>query len=170
MVGKEGILLPMKKSVYIETSVISYLTARVSRDLVSAARQQITQEWWDVQRDTFELFVSPIVVEEASRGDSVAAKRRMDALQGISELEPTPNAADLAVALMEAGALPNKAKDDASHIAIAAICRMDYLLTWNCRHIDNAAMKPIMRRVCGEYGLVCPEICTPEELRGESNG
>ncbi len=117
MFGTSGILLAMKKSVYIETSVISYLTARVSRDLVSAARQQITQEWWDVQRDKFDLFISPIVVAEASRGDSVAAKKRMDALQGISELEPTLHAAELAVALMEAGALPNKAKDDASHIA-----------------------------------------------------
>jgi len=160
----------MKKTVYIESSVISYLTARGSRDLISAARQQLTREWWDGCRSEFDLFVSPLVVEEVSRGDSGAAARRMDVLRDIPELEPTSQGAELAVALMEAGALPVKAKDDAAHIAIAAVCQMDYLLTWNYRHIDNAVMKPVMRRVCEEFGLVCPEICTPEELGGVDNG
>ncbi len=168
--GKTGILLHMKKLVYIETSVISYLTARVSRDLVSAARQQLTQEWWSDCRQEFDLFVSPLVSDEALRGDSEAAGRRMDVLKDIPELTLTDEAASLAGHLMQAGALPEKAKDDAVHIAIAAVCRMDYLLTWNCRHIDNAAMKPVIRKVCTEHGFVCPEICTPEELRGERNG
>jgi hypothetical protein len=169
-VRKTGYSEVVKKSVYIESSVISYLTARVSRDLVSAARQQLTQEWWANCRDDFDLFVSPLVVDEVSRGDPEAAERRMDSLQNVPELALTDRAADLAVFLMRAGALPAKAKDDAVHIAIAAVCRMDYLLTWNCRHIDNAAMKPVMRQVCTEHGLVCPEICTPEELRGADNG
>jgi hypothetical protein len=161
----------MKKTVYIETSVISYLTARGSRDLISAARQQLTQEWWDDSRQEFDLFVSPLVLDEALRGDLEAAARRVDALKGISELELTDGAVELAEVLMEAGALPEKAKDDAVHIAIAAVCQMDYLLTWNCRHIDNAVMKPIIRKVCMEQGFVCPEICTPEELRGgDTNG
>lgn len=152
--GKTGILLLMRKSVYVETSVISYLTARVSRDLVSAARQQLTQEWWDNSRKNFELFVSPLVVDEALRGDSKAAARRMDALSGVAELELTDEAASLSEFLMKAGALPEKAKDDSLHIAIAAVCRMDYLLTWNCRHIDNAATKPIIRTVCEGQGFV----------------
>lgn len=168
--GETGILLAMKKSVYVETSVISYLTARVSRDLVSAARQQLTQEWWDNSRQKFELFVSPLVSDEALRGDLEAAGRRMEILRDIPELTLTDDAASLAGRLMQAGALPEKAKDDAVHIAIAAVCQMDYLLTWNCRHIDNAVMKPVMRKICAEQGFVCPEICTPEELRGESNG
>ncbi len=107
---------------------------------------------------------------EALRGDPDAADRRMDALQEIPELDPSDRVAELSVLLMTAGALPEKAKDDAVHIATAAVCRMDYLLTWNCKHIDNAAMKPIIRRVCAEYGCDCPEICTPEELGGARHG
>jgi predicted nucleic acid-binding protein len=160
----------MKKTVYVETSVISYLTARVSRDIVSAARQQLTQEWWDLRSDDFDLFVSPVVIDEAIRGDSKAAARRMEVVRHISKLELTDKTAKLSVALMEAGALPTKAKDDALHIAIATVCRMDYLLTWNCKHIDNAVMKSVMRRVCEEHGLTCPEICTPEELGGVDHG
>lgn len=160
----------MKKTVYVETSVISYLTARVPRDIVAAARQRLTQVWWDFCRDEFELFVSPVVVDEASCGDSHAAERRMNVVDNLSLLELTDDAAKLSVALMNAGALPAKAKDDAVHIAIAAVSEMDYLLTWNCKHIDNAVMKPIIRRVCSEYGVICPEICTPEELGGARHG
>ena len=160
----------MKKTVYVETSVISYLTARVPRDIVAAARQRLTQVWWDYCRDEFELFVSPLVHKEAERGDPEAAKRRMDVLQDIPELEPSDCVAQLSVAFMSAGALPEKARDDAVHIATAAVCEMDYLLTWNCKHIDNAVMKPIIRRICLEYGFVSPEICTPEELGGARHG
>lgn len=160
----------MKKSVYIETSIVSYLTARGSRDLVLAARQQLTGEWWDDCRQSFDLFTSPLVLKEASQGDPSAAARRMDVLHGIPELELGDEVVALAEALMKAGALPEMANEDALHIAIAAVSRMDYLLTWNCRHIDNAQMKPIIRSVCSGQGFVCPEICTPEELGGVENG
>jgi hypothetical protein len=160
----------MKKSVYIETSIVSYLTSRGSRDLISAARQQLTQEWWDDCCQNFDLFASPLVLKEASQGDPAAAARRVAALHGIPKLELVDEAIALAEFLMKAGALPQKAREDALHIAIATVCHMDYLLTWNCRNIDNAQMKPVIRSVCLEQGFVCPEICTPEELGGAENG
>ncbi|MFA6172497.1 MAG: type II toxin-antitoxin system VapC family toxin [Kiritimatiellales bacterium] len=160
----------MKKSVYIETSVISYLTARVSRDLVSAARQQLTQEWWDSFRHNFDLFVSRLVLKEISSGDTLAAARRLDAVKGMTVLEVHETAFVLADELMKQGALPEKAREDALHIAVSAVCGIDFLVTWNCRHIDNAVMKPVIRTVCSDLGYSCPEICTPEELGGVNHG
>jgi len=161
-----GIIICMK-SVYVETSIFSYLTARPSANLVSAARQRLTCDWWEKCRSRFDLFVSPLVESEASRGDPDAAKRRIAAMDGIPSLEVVPAVTELTLLLLEKGALPQKAEDDAAHISLAAIHCMDYLLTWNCRHIDNAEMKPISRTVCASYGVDCPEICTPEELLGE---
>lgn len=154
------------KSVYVETSIISYLTARPSRDLLAAAHQQVTRAWWDEHRNRFELFVSPLVEVEAKRGDPDAARRRMEALGNLPVLEVVDQAYDLASALISGGALPAVAQDDATHIALAAVHNMDYLLTWNCRHIDNAETKPIVRSLCAALGYACPEICTPEELMG----
>lgn len=160
----------MKKSVYIETSVISYLTARVSRDLVSAARQQLTQEWWDNFRYNFDLFVSRLVLKEISGGDAQASSRRLDAVKGMTVLEMNEAVFAVADELMRQGALPDKAREDALHIAVAAVCGIDFLVTWNCRHIDNAVTKPVIRTVCSEMGYSCPEICTPEELGGINHG
>jgi len=154
------------KSIYIETSVISYLTARPSRDLLAAAHQQVTREWWDHHRRRFEQFISPMVLEEAACGDPEAAARRLAALDGFSVLEPTSSAAELVEILIADGALPSVARDDATHVAIATVHCMDYLITWNCRHIDNAETKPLIRSVCAIHGYTCPEICTPEELMG----
>lgn len=155
------------KSVYIETSIFSYLTARPSANVISAARQRLTCDWWEKSRFRFELFVSPLVEAEASRGDPDAAKRRIVAMEGIPSLEILPQVSELTSLLLEKGALPRKAEDDAAHVSLAAVHEMDYLLTWNCRHIDNAEMKPVIRDVCSAYGVACPEICTPEELLGE---
>ena len=155
------------KTVYVETSILSYLTARPSRDLLAAARQQMTREWWDNQRGRFEAYVSPLVEQEARRGDPGAARCRVEALGDLPALEIVEEAYDLAAALIAEGALPSVAKDDAAHIALAAVHGMDYLLTWNCRHIDNAETKPIVRSVCAKHGYSCPEICTREELMGD---
>lgn len=155
------------KAVYVETSVLSYLAARPSRDLLAAAHQQVTRDWWDSVRGRFELFISPLVVEEARRGNEEAAARRVEAMMGLPSLELVPEAFELAAELIEGGALPPSAQDDAAHVAVAAIHGMDYLLTWNCRHIDNAETKPLMRSICAVQGYTCPEICTPEELMGE---
>ena len=156
----------MQKRVYVETSVISYLTARTSRDLVIAAWQQTTSNWWVTQRSKFALCTSELVIMEASRGDKQVAALRLQALENIALLPITKEAGQLANLLLKSGALPPKALDDALHISIAAISKTDYLLTWNCRHIDNAETKPLIRTVCNENGFQCPEICTPMELMG----
>ncbi|EIC19539.1 type II toxin-antitoxin system VapC family toxin [Thiorhodovibrio frisius] len=159
----------MKKSVYIETSIPSYLTARPSRDVRAAAWQQITTEWWDSARDDFDIFTSELTIVEASAGNHEAAERRLKVLQGISELEIDEEVQELAELLISKGGIPNSAEADALHVAVAAVHRIDYLLTWNCRHIDNATKKPIIRAICIGAGYPYPEICTPMELLPERN-
>jgi PIN domain len=159
----------MKRRVYIETTVPSYLAAWASRDLVRAAHQQITREWWS-HRDTFELYSSRLVVEECEAGDAQAAADRLATLAGISLLEPTPDAAALAEALMRGVPLPERAAADALHIAIAAVHGVDYLLTWNCTHIANVTLRPRIEAVCRAAGYEPPLICTPEELPTEGEG
>lgn len=154
----------MKKSVYIETSVASYLTARPSRDVRAAAWQQITSQWWEDVRSDFELFTSELVIVEASAGNPEAAARRLEALQGIAELAIDEEVRELTGQLISKGGFPSGAEADALHVAVAAVHRIDYLLTWNFRHIDNAAKKPIIRSICDAAGYSCPEICTPLEL------
>jgi len=155
-----------KKTVYIETSIVSYLMARPSRDLLAAAWQKVTIDWWDTQRGRFDLFASDIVIEEAGKGDEIAAARRLEALAGIPLLAITDEVLVFSEALIQAGAVPKKAIGDSLHIALSAVHGLDYLLTWNYRHIDNAETKPIIRSICltNRYGY--PEICTPQELMG----
>ena len=159
----------MKKSVYIETSIPSYLTARPSRDVRAAAWQQITSQWWDEIRADYDLFTSELVTVEASAGNPEAAARRIEALQGIAELPVDEEVKELADQLISKGGIPSGAEADALHVAVAAVHRIDYLLTWNFRHIDNAAKKPIMRSICAAAGYSCPEICAPMELLQEGN-
>ena len=156
----------MKKrpTIYIETSIISYLAARPSSDLMTAACQQITTRWWERYRRFYRIVTSALVVAESREGDQQMAKKRLDLLKGISTLRTTDQAKKLARALIQKGALPDKAQADALHIAIAAAQDVDYLLTWNCRHIDNPATKPMVREVCLSEGYACPEICTPFEI------
>jgi hypothetical protein len=155
-----------KKTVYIETSVVSYLTARPSANLLAAANQKMTTDWWEDRRARFNLSISKLVLEEAGKGHPEAAARRLAALDGIAVLEITDNAVKLSKVLLSQGALPAKALDDSIHVAVAAVHGIDFLLTWNCRHIDNAEMKPIIREICERSGHRCPEICTPQELMG----
>ena len=153
----------MKPRVNVETSILSYLAALPSRDLVRAAHQQITLEWWE-QRGRFDLFVSEAVLAEARRGDPAAANRRMVAAEGIEILNATKEAEILPVALLKAAAMPAKAAIDAAHVALATVHGIDYLLTWNCAHIANAVTRPLMEAVCRGNGFQPPVICTPEEL------
>ena len=154
----------MKPRVYVETSVISYLTARPSRDLVMAAHQEVTREWWQNQRGAFELFYSEAVRNEAAMGNDQAAALRLQALADLSLLEIPTLAFDLANALVQATALPTKAQVDALHIAIAAYESMDFVLTWNFKHIANAQSASKVRAVCESFGLRCPVLCSPLEL------
>lgn len=154
----------MAKSVYIETSIASYLTARPSRDVRAAAWQEITNQWWEDVRPDYELFTSELVIVEVSAGNPEAAARRLEALQGIPELSIDEEVKELADQLISKGGFPPGAEADALHVAVAAVHRMDYLLTWNFRHIDNAEKKPTIRSICVEAGYSYPEICTPMEL------
>jgi hypothetical protein len=152
--------------IYIETTIVSYLTARPSRDLIIAAHQQITQEWWENRRADFDLYTSQFVIQESSAGDAAMAQKRLDALDGITLLAVSKEALDLARSLVEKGPIPEKAEVDALHIAIAANQGMDYLLTWNCKHIANAEMQTGIGKFCRAAGFEPPVICTPEELLG----
>ena len=160
---RPGIVNRMK-SVYIETSVVSYLTARPSRDLLITACQQATRDWWQLRRCRYELFTSQLVATEAAAGDPEMSKKRIDHLKDIPELQITAEVRDLAKTLVEHGAMPHKAEADALHVAVAAVHQVDLLLTWNCRHIDNPTTKPLVRSVCRDAGYSCPEICTPIEI------
>lgn len=154
----------MDERVYIETTVVSYLTARPNRDVVIAGHQQVTHEWWDTRRESYELCISQLVLKEAGAGDAQAAQDRMEVLKTMTLLETSVQALDLAKLLIQAGALPSKAADDALHIAVAAMNGIPYLLTWNCRHLANATMRPVIESVCVAKGVKAPIICTPEEL------
>ena len=156
-----------KKKVYVETTVVSDATALPTNDLTLAGRQMATREWWKTAAEHFDLFVSPIVRREAAKGDADAAKRRMAVLETLPELELTADAISLAQRLVEAKAVPEKFKEDALHIAIAAVEGMDYLVSWNFRHITNAQMIPKIKKVCSDNGYVCAEICTPQMLQEE---
>jgi len=163
-------LLSMKRSVYLESTIPSYLTAAPSRDLLIAAHQQVTSEWWRTRRMGFDLFVSQFVLDEISRGDADVAQKRLDAIKGISLLDITDMVLDLAAGFVALRIIPKKAGTDAVHIALAAVHRMDFLLTWNCKHIANAAIVRAVEAVCLKQGFQCPVICTPEELMGGSRG
>jgi hypothetical protein len=154
----------MKPKVYLETTIPSYLMAWPSRDLVTAAHQQITREWWETRRQDFDLFISQMVIDEASAGDREAAARRLEILAALPLLDPGNEAAELAQALIEHVPLPESAAADALHIAIAVVNGMDYLLTWNCTHIANAALRSKIEAVSRSQGFEVPIICTPEEL------
>ena len=159
----------MKRTVYLETSIASHLAARPSRDIRAAAWQQITTQWWDQARPRYELFISELVQVEASRGDADSAARRLSFLVGIPLLKADEEAQVLAERLIAERAMPASAGPDALHVAIATVHGIDYLLTWNCRHIDNAALRPLLRSVCSAAGYRCPEICTPLELLAEED-
>lgn len=158
----------MKRRVYIETSVISYLTARPSKSIIGAAHQQITSEWWD-KRNNYELFVSELVLRERAAGDSNAAQRRLEIVQGIPLLIATEESYQLADTLLKKGIIPAKAAEDSLHIAIATIHSVDYLLTWNCKHIANPELQRKIMDYLMEQGKFLPFVCAPEELLGEEN-
>lgn len=150
----------MKSKVYIETTIVSYLVASPSRDVIQSAHQQVTREWW-ARRSRFDLFVSRPVLAEAGRGDVTAAARRLEKLTGIPMLSIGRGTGALAYTLLRTGALPPKARIDAVHVAIAATNGMDYLLTWNLRHLANAAIRGKIEAACQRAGVRPPVICTP---------
>lgn len=154
----------MKQRVYIETSIVSYLTARPSRDVVVAAHQELTRQWWEERSSRFELVISELVEQEAVKGDPDAAAARLTALQRTMVLSISDAAVALGEGLVSAGPIPRESAADALHISIAAANGSDFLLTWNCKHIANAAHRTDIEALVEDAGFNCPIICTPEEL------
>jgi predicted nucleic acid-binding protein len=154
----------MKQRVYIETSVISYLTARPSNDFRAMSNQIVTLEWWELERPKFELVISEFVIAEASLGHPEAAHRRLAAISSLVELQATQAVEALGRELITRNALPAAAAIDALHVAIAAVNGIEYLLTWNCTHIANAYTRPKIETTCRALGYEPPIICTPQEL------
>jgi hypothetical protein len=159
-----------KPAAYIETSVISYLTGRTSSDLLVAAHQKATQDWWIERSHEFDLFISEFVIDEAEDGHPEAASKRLAALTGIPILETLEAVELLAVDLIKSQAVPMKARLDALHIAMATIHKVDYLLTWNFKHIANAEKWASIQAVCQNHGFQMPYICSPLELMKSVQG
>ena len=154
----------MTPTVYLETTVIGYLAMRVSGILRVAANQQTTRDWWDNHRQRFDLFVSRFVIDECSDGDARAAQERLVYLEGIPLLQLSEDVNALAESLVVGVPLPQKAEIDALHIAVAAVNGIQYLLTWNCKHIANPSLRPRIESLCRVMGYEPPVICTPQEL------
>ena len=157
----------MTESVYIESSVVSYLVARPSRDVVVTARQAITETWWRERSAKFELYISALVLHEIGRGDSDAAEKRLEAVENIPLVATSNEARSLAEGLIAQGAVPANSEEDALHIGLAAGAGTDYLLTWNFKHINNAHTKALISSVVETHGFICPILCSPEELGAE---
>ncbi len=154
--------------VYIETTIIGYLTAWPRKDPLVAGQQKLTREWWDRERGDFDLVTSAVVRSEAAAGDAKAAAERLDVLDKLRFLAVTPESVSLAQALIARLAIPATEARDAAHVGIAAAHGVNYLLTWNCRHLANATLRPKIELVCREQGFEPPIICTPQELRKAS--
>ena len=154
-----------KPTVYVETTVIGHLATRLQPDLIVAARQLASQKWWDFRND-YELFISQIVIDECAAGDPTAASERLKVADGLAVLDIKPEATALSKLLIERYGIPNSEPRDALHIAIAAVNGIEYLATWNFRHIANATTRSLIERICKESGYVPPTICSPDELLG----
>jgi predicted nucleic acid-binding protein len=152
------------ESVYIETTIVGHIAGRMHPDPLVAARQETTRDWWRDEASGYEVFISQVVLEECSQGDPTAAAERLEVVKNLDLLEASQEVDDLANALISERAIPASEPRDAFHIAIAAVNGVNYLLTWNCKHIANATLRGCIERVCREAGFEPPIICTPEQL------
>ena len=157
----------MLPKVYIETSAVSYYTGRGSRDVVLAARQQSTQEFWTLLGSELSPFVSAIVVKEAGKGDPALAQDRLKAIGSFPILQTTAEAEGLAQAILDGRGVPAEYPEDALHIAVAAVAGMDFVVTWNFAHINNPFTRMRIRETVENAGYECPEIGSPDELLGD---
>jgi len=157
----------MKPLLYLETTIPSYLTSKPSRDLIVAARQRTTLDWWFKRQHDFRVFVSQIVLDEAAEGDRQAAAARLFVIEALPLPAVNDEVISLAQVLLKRKVLPRKAARDAGHIAVSAVHGMHFLLTWNCAHLANAEIFDAVQAVCAVAGYKCPIICTPTELLGE---
>jgi hypothetical protein len=156
-------------TVYVESSIISYLRQRPNSDILNAARQLLTARWWMTARTEYELVISQYVLDEIAAGDSGLAAERLLPVEGIPVLSPAPEIPHIASLILDQATLPAKAQVDALHIAAVAHHRINFLVTWNCSHIANARMLPRIYSVLRELNIPLPIICTPEELLGDDS-
>ena len=159
----------MNPPVYVETTVTSYLTALPARDVAVAGHQQSARDWWTTAAHRYELVVSEVVRQEAGLGDPDAVRARLAVLASLATLDATAEAEALAEVLVRTAAVPQAAIRDAAHIAVAAANGVEYLVTWNFRHIANAVTRPLIESACRRAGFQPPVICTPEELMEDTN-
>lgn len=157
----------MTESVYIETSIVGYLTVRTSNNLILMANMETTRQWWENHRSQFNLYISQVVLDEVARGDVEIAARRLEILRNFPLLDVNEAVQDLAAQFLAKSNLPSKASDDALHIAAATVYGLSYLLTWNCKHIANAQIQKKLSKISNDAGYELPTICTPYELLGE---
>jgi predicted nucleic acid-binding protein len=157
----------MKSKVYLESSLVSYLTSKPSRDIIIASRQQVSQAWWETQRSRFSLYISPLVIQEVGAGDPEAVKKRLSIIRHIPLLEINEDTLELAANLLKNKAVPEKSTGDALHLAVTAFHNMDYLLTWNYKHLANAEKRNLIAQAIQGIGYNNPIICTPDELMGD---
>ncbi len=152
------------ETVYIETTIVSYLVANPNRDSILAAHQKLTRQWWQAERLRYECVTSSEVLREAGLGDAEMSRRRVEALSGLTVLAVNEAARGLARELLAAKILPPAAASDAIHAVVASQSHINILLTWNCRHLANPHLLGKLREFMAGHGLVLPEICTPTEL------
>jgi hypothetical protein len=153
-------------TIYLETTVVSFLTGWLSRDVRTARMQSITRDWWNRHRRRHVLYVSDVVFEEASQGNRDLARQRLDIIGLLPMLHPSDQTRELATRILTETRLPGREYDDAHHAAVAAIHGVNVLLTWNCSHLANENMIPRIGRACEAYGYAPPVILTPEQLTG----
>ena len=153
-----------KATVYIETTIIGYLTSWPRKDPLVAGQQTLTREWWDQERNDYDLVTSAVVRSEAAAGDATAAAERLAVIDKLRFLSITPESIALAQALLSRLAIPPTEDRDAAHVGIAAAHGVHYLLTWNCRHIHNSFIERRLAGICQTLGLSLPVLCTPREL------
>jgi len=158
----------MSNSVFIETTIPSYYVARRSRDIVQAARQELTMEWWDNRRSRYELLSSQIVVDEAARGEEAMAEKRLAMIADVPLLVISDSVVEIAEELLADDVVPEKASDDAFHLACAGVHEVDFLLTWNCKHIANPHNRHRIQKCFDRHQIRMPVICTPEEFIGDT--
>ena len=157
-------IIVVEMRIYVESTIPSYAVARPARDLLQAARQQLTRDWWEMRRERHELFTSQVVLDEIASGEPKMAEKRMELMAKIEFLDLTDEANALTKTIMGSGVLSLNAGRDAAHIALATVHEMDILLTWNCWHIANAFIQAKLRKLAEASRFVLPVICTPEEL------
>lgn len=151
-------------TVYLETTIISYLAAKPSRDVVTAGHQQSTHDWWENERHKFECHISDYVEQEISSGSAYYSQKRLEIVAGINILEATDEIVELAERYAVLLDLPHKAKLDSQHLAAAVTYKMDYLLTWNMKHLAGVRVRKLIDEFNHLHSLYPTVICIPDEL------